>query len=236
MMLMSSKTPAKSDHYGGAELEIRNKKLILFDLDGTLTDPKEGITRSFQYALKKMGISEDRDNLLKVIGPPLWDSFEQFYAMSREESDRAVQYYREYFSEKGLYENEVIETIPQLLHDLKENGKILAVATSKPTIYSVKILKYFQLDRYFHLIVGSELDGTRVRKDEIISHVLNVLGYCAQEAVMIGDRKHDIIGARAHGMTSIGVLFGYGSEEELRASGSDFLASSTSQLRQYLLG
>ena len=233
---MSSKIPEKSDHYGGAELEIRNKKLILFDLDGTLTDPKEGITRSFQYALEKMGISEDRDNLLKVIGPPLWDSFEQFYAMSREESDRAVQYYREYFSEKGLYENEVIETIPQLLHDLKENGKILAVATSKPTIYSVKILKHFQLDRYFRLIVGSELDGTRVRKDEIISHVLNVLGYCAQEAVIIGDRKHDIIGSRAHGMTSIGVLFGYGSEEELRASGSDFLASSTSQLRQYLLG
>lgn len=233
---MSSKIPEKTDHYGGAELEIRNKKLILFDLDGTLTDPKEGITRSFQYALEKMGISEDRDNLLKVIGPPLWDSFEQFYAMSREESDRAVQYYREYFSEKGLYENEVIETIPQLLHDLKENGKILAVATSKPTIYSVKILKHFQLDRYFRLIVGSELDGTRVRKDEIISHVLNVLGYCAQEAVMIGDRKHDIIGARAHGMASIGVLFGYGSEEELRASGSDFLASSTSQLRQYLLG
>ncbi len=218
------------------EAVIKDKQLLLFDLDGTLTDPKDGITRSFQYALEKMGIREERENLLRVIGPPLWDSFMDFYGMNREEADRAVAFYRERFAEIGLFENEVIEGIPELLEELRTKGKTLAVATSKPTIYSVQILERFKLDKYFEEVVGSELDGSRVRKKDIIAHVLQLTARPARDGVMIGDRKHDIEGARAHDMASIGVLFGYGSEEELHTSGADYLAASPSELRNLLLG
>lgn len=215
---------------------MHNKQLILFDLDGTLTDPKEGITKSFQYALEKLGHQEDDlDELEKVIGPPLWDSFMEFYGLSFEEADQGVQYYRERYRKTGLFENKVIPGIPELLEDLKTAGKVLAVATSKPTVYSITILEHFGIDLPFDEIIGSNLDGTRIKKDEIIAHVMSLFDYSPEEIVMIGDRKHDIEGAKAMGIDSIGVLFGYGSRQEFEDHGATHIVESVSELRKLLM-
>ena len=175
---------------------------ILFDLDGTLTDPKIGITTCVQYALHKMGIEEpDPDRLEPFIGPPLTDSFREFYGMNEEEAVRAVEYYRERFSTVGLFENEVYSGIPELLARLKKDGRKLAIASSKPTVYVKKILEYFSIYEYFDIIVGSELDGTRCRKEEVVEEALEQLSaddkFKKRDAVMIGDRKFDIEGAKA---------------------------------------
>lgn len=215
---------------------MKQKQLILFDLDGTLTDPKEGITRSFQYALEKLGYREDDlEELTKVIGPPLWDSFQDFYGMTWEQANQGVQFYRERYRKQGLFENKLIVGIPELLIDLKLAGKKLAVATSKPTVYSITILEHFGIDQPFDEIIGSNLDGTRINKDEIIRHVLSLFDVTPDQAVMIGDRKHDILGAKANQMESIGVLFGYGSTEEFQQSGADQIVATVDELRQLLL-
>lgn len=215
---------------------MKQKQLILFDLDGTLTDPKEGITRSFQYALEKLGYREDDlEELTKVIGPPLWDSFQDFYGMTWEQANQGVQFYRERYRKQGLFENKLIPGIPELLIDLKLAGKKLAVATSKPTVYSITILEHFGIDQPFDEIIGSNLDGTRINKDEIIRHVLSLFDVTPDQAVMIGDRKHDILGAKANQMESIGVLFGYGSTEEFQQSGADRIVATVDELRQLLL-
>ena len=215
---------------------MHKKQLILFDLDGTLTDPKEGITKSFQYALQQLGqIEDDLDALEKVIGPPLWDSFEEFYGLSREQADQGVRYYRERYRELGLFENKIIPGSPELRHDLKLAGKTLAVATSKPTVYSITILEHFGIDQPFDEIIGSNLDGTRINKDDIIGYVLSLFDFSPEEVVMIGDRKHDIEGAHAHGIDSIGVLFGYGSREEFLAHRATMIVETVDQLRHILL-
>lgn len=214
---------------------MKQKQLILFDLDGTLTDPKEGITKSFQYALEKMGYEEDLDNLEKVIGPPLWDSFMDFYGMTKEQADQGVIYYRERYRSVGKFENKVLEGIPELLQELTNAGRRLVVATSKPTDYSVEILEHYDLAKYFDEIVGSNLDGTRIHKTEIIAHVRSLFDLPVEACVMIGDRMHDIIGAKNHQMDSIGVLFGYGSREELTQYGATMIADSVASLRNFLL-
>lgn len=200
-------------------------KYILFDLDGTLTDPKEGITKSVQYALKKYDILiEDLDLLEKFIGPPLKDSFIEYYNFSEKQSLEAIEYYREYFKEKGMYKNKVYEHMEDLLSRLKELGLKLMVATSKPTVFSEQILRHFNLDIYFDAIIGSNLDGTRSKKGEIIKHIIdayNINNF--EEIVMIGDRKHDIIGAQENNVDSIGVTYGYGSEEELRSAKATYI-------------
>ncbi len=216
---------------------MRNKQLILFDLDGTLTDPKEGITKSFRFALEKLGYpEEDLDELEKVIGPPLWDSFQDYYGMTREQADLGVQYYRERYRDVGKFENILIEGIPELLWELKAAGKQLALATSKPTDYSIEILQHFEIDQPFDQMIGSNLDGTRINKDEIIQHVLSLFDIPAENIVMIGDRKHDIIGAKAHGIDSIGVLFGYGSRQEFEQHGATIIVETVDELKQVLLG
>lgn len=216
---------------------MKNKQLILFDLDGTLTDPKEGITKSFRFALEKLGYpEEDLDELEKVIGPPLWDSFQDYYGMTREQADLGVQYYRERYRDVGKFENILIEGIPELLWELKAAGKQLALATSKPTDYSIEILQHFEIDQPFDQMIGSNLDGTRINKDEIIQHVLSLFDIPAENIVMIGDRKHDIIGAKAHGIDSIGVLFGYGSRQEFEQHGSTIIVETVDELKQVLLG
>ncbi|WP_151734017.1 HAD family hydrolase ['Paenibacillus yunnanensis' Narsing Rao et al. 2020] len=198
---------------------------ILFDLDGTLTDPKEGITRSVEYALNKFGIQvEHPDVLLPYIGPPLYDSFVELQGFPGEQALRAVEYYRERYKTIGLYENSVIPGIPRLLEELLESGYSLYVATSKPTVFAEEILRHYGLDRYFKHVAGSNLDGTRSKKSEVIRYVLDENGIRAEQALMIGDRKHDIIGAKACGVASAGVLFGYGSEEELAGAGADYIA------------
>ncbi|MFE8700581.1 HAD family hydrolase [Cytobacillus sp. FJAT-54145] len=212
-------------------------KVILFDLDGTLTDPKVGITKSVQYALGKMGISVTTlDQLDSFIGPPLKDSFSELYHFNSEEVEQAIQLYRERFVEHGMYENEVYESIPELLHSLKGQGKSLVIATSKPTVFAEKILQYFKLDSYFDLIVGSNLDGTRSAKTDIIQYILDVKKDCTlEDFIMIGDRKHDIIGANNTGIDSIGVTYGYGSHSELMDSEPTYIVHTVKEIGELLL-
>lgn len=212
------------------------KKYLLFDLDGTLTDPKEGITNSVAYALEYFGIKvEDKDTLIPFIGPPLTDSFMEFYGFSREQAAEAVEKYREYFSDRGIFENRVYEGILSLMKELKEAGKISILATSKPTVYAGKIVEKFGLAEYLTDIQGSELDGTRVKKEEVIRYAMEVNGIDPADVIMVGDRKHDIEGAHGAGIPVIGVLFGYGSEEELTLAGADYLAENVEALRRLLM-
>jgi len=211
---------------------------ICFDLDGTLTDPKVGITKSVQYALRDLEFEvENLDQLEPFIGPPLAESFQQFYGLSDEEIQRAIASYRVYFKERGMLENEIYPGIRELLLELKERGCQLYVATSKPTVFAVPILKHFQIDDMFQLIAGSELDGTRSAKAEVIQYVLDAYeDIDPATVVMIGDRKHDLIGAQHTGVASIGVGYGYGSEEELRAAHPTYYAETVQELRNLLLG
>jgi phosphoglycolate phosphatase len=204
---------------------------ILFDLDGTLTDPKEGIVNSILYALDKLGIREN--NIVELdsfIGPPLRDSFVKRYNLTDELADQAMTYYREYFSVKGLFENKLYPGVVELLHSLTSNGYQLYVATSKPTVYSIQILKHFSLDSYFREIIGSNLDNTRTDKTEIISHIISTYHVPASHSVMIGDRQHDIIGAKNNSMKTIGVTFGYGSVEELLSFQPDFIVNNCKEI------
>ncbi|NMH72149.1 HAD family hydrolase [Bacillus sp. RO2] len=213
-------------------------KIILFDLDGTLSDPKEGITKSVQYALEKMDIAEpDTDRLETFIGPPLQVSFSEYYGFDEKQSKRAIDFYRERFKEKGMFENVLYPNVPLLLAALKEHGYVLVVATSKPTVFAEKIIKYFELEKDFQHIVGSNLDGTRSSKTEIIQYILDkYTNYDHREFIMIGDRKHDIIGAKNTGIDSIGVTYGYGSPEEIKDAEPTFIFNSVEQLRDKFLG
>jgi len=192
---------------------------LLFDLDGTLTDPFEGITRSMQYALEKMSAPvPDARELHWCIGPPLWESFRVLLETDdKADLDRAVAFYRERFTVTGLFENTLIKGITELLETLSDAGMRLHVCTSKPHAYAGKIVEHFGLMPYFGKVYGSELDGTRSAKAELIAHILNEENLSASETVMVGDRKHDLIGANANGVAGIGVLWGYGSREELEA-------------------
>ncbi|WP_282033205.1 HAD hydrolase-like protein [Metabacillus indicus] len=211
--------------------------LLLFDLDGTLSDPGEGITKSVQYALLKMGISEPHLKKLEgFVGPPLQVSFAERYSFSEEEVERAVSYYRERFIEKGMFENKIYDGIPDFLCSLKKEGYKLAVATSKPSVFAEEILRFFQIDRLFDFVAGSSLDGKGASKTEIILSVMNHFqGVHKEEMVMIGDRKHDIIGAVNTGIRSIGVTYGYGSKEELEEARAELIVSSVEELRGLLL-
>ena len=216
---------------------MRNYKIILFDLDGTLSDPKVGITKSVQYALQKMNIVESNLNKLEsFIGPPLQESFAYFYALDEKSTKKAVDYYRERFVENGMFENELYLHIPRLLERLKQQQKILVVATSKPTVFAEQILKYFKIDQYFKLVVGSNLNGTRTSKTEIIQYILErYKDYREEDFIMIGDRKHDLIGANNTGIDSIGVTYGYGSFEELNQENPTHIANTVEELENLLL-
>jgi phosphoglycolate phosphatase len=209
--------------------------LILFDLDGTLTDPWEGITKSVQYALAKIGIQEpDRHKLTAFIGPPLVESFGHFYHLSLEQAWLAVQYYREYFSEHGLYENGVYEGIPELLQALNDRKIALGVATSKPTFYSDTILRHFDLNKYFQVVVGSNMDGSRVLKAEVIASSIKPFDRESQ-VLMVGDRCHDIEGARSNKIDSVAVAYGYGALDELQQAQPTYLVHTVEELAQLLL-
>ena len=212
-------------------------KYILFDLDGTLIDSGIGITNSVMYALKKYGIEvRDRRELYRFIGPPLWDSFEKYYGFSKEESKKAVEYYREYYREKGIFECLLYDGYADLLKTLKENNMILIVATSKPEIFAKQILEHIDIAKYFTYIAGSELDGTRVKKDEVIKYALESCNINdLSKAIMIGDREHDIVDAKNAGIDSIGVLFGYGNRSELEKSGANFIVDTVADIGKILL-
>ena len=210
---------------------------ILFDLDGTLTDSGPGVTNSVAYALDKFGICiKDKSELHKFIGPPLHDSFEKFHNFSKADAIKAVEYYREYYHKKGVYENRIYEGIEDLLRLLSKNNKTLIVATSKHEYYANKVLEHLNISKYFSFIAGSN-DGTRVKKDEVISYALDKLSICDKEkTIMIGDREYDITGANVLGLDSIGVLFGYGSREELEKAGAKYIVASVSDIGKLILG
>ena len=205
---------------------------ILFDLDGTLTDSEPGIINSIEYALKKYGIEmENKADLRKFLGPPLKASFKQFCGFSEDKAEQAVEFYREYFREKGIFENNVYQGVVDLLEALKAQNKRLVVATSKPEPFTYKILEHFDLLKYFDFVAGSNMDNTRCKKDEVIAYALNSCGIIdLQSVVMIGDREHDIIGANKVGIASIGVLYGYGDLQELETADATYIAKNTREI------
>ncbi len=190
-------------------------KYILFDLDGTLTDPQKGITNAVAYALRHFGIeTEDNSSLNKFIGPPLIYSFVEFSGLREEQAKEAIKKYREYFAPKGIFENKVYDGVPNMLQRLRDRGDKVILATSKPWIYAEQILEHFDLKKYFDFVSGSEMNGDRNSKEEVIAYAVDKYGIDKDRAIMIGDRKHDIIGANKNNIKSIGVLYGYGNMEE----------------------
>ena len=216
---------------------MKNFDVLLFDLDGTLTDSAEGIMNCAEHALNVMGITEpDRNKLLRFIGPPLVDSFMDFYGLSREDAVKAVAAYRERYPVKGIFENRVYEGIPEALELLKNGGKRLAVATSKPEVFALRILDYFDLAKYFEVVTGAELSGERNAKAEVIAECLKRLGNPDKGTVlMIGDRKHDVEGAKLCGIASAGVKFGYAEENELENAGTDYVFGTPLMLAEAVL-
>lgn len=208
---------------------------VLFDLDGTLTDPAEGITNSVAYALERYGIRvEDKKSLYSFIGPPLNDSFMQYYGFSPEKAMEAIGVYREYFRDRGIFENEVYEGIPELLDRIKKSGRKIVLATSKPEEFAVRILEHFDLIGYFDVVAGASMDEKRNKKGDVIKYAMEKGGFSAEGAVMIGDREHDIFGAVENGLPSIGVLYGYGDRKELEAAGAAYIAEAVKDIFELL--
>jgi len=206
---------------------------ILFDLDGTLTDPRQGITRSIQYALAKLGIDEpDLRKLEHFIGPPLLQAFMQFYDFDEARAWQAVNFYRERFKVTGLYENEVFEGVIELLDTLQAQGRHLYIATSKPWEFAREIARHFDFARHFKVIYGSELDGTRTNKVELIAHLLAEEGLDPAQTLMIGDRKHDLIGAHSNGLECVAVGYGFGDRAELEAQTPTWHFDTLAELHQ----
>ncbi|HFI0346100.1 TPA: HAD family hydrolase [Streptococcus suis] len=209
---------------------------ILFDLDGTLTDSGQGILHSVAYALDQMGIDEpDLANLQRFIGPPLYESFSRFYHLNPADTQVAVDAFRVYFKDKGMFENQLYDGILPLLESLKQAGKTLAIATSKPEVFAKQILDYFGIAHYFDVIAGASLDSSRINKTDVISYALAQLDYDPQTTIMVGDREHDIQGAQANQLASIGVLYGYGTKQELEEAGATMIAETLLDLKQLLV-
>lgn len=205
---------------------------VLFDLDGTLTDPGEGITNSVAYALSKYGIEvSDRSELYKFIGPPLRDSFMKYYGFPEDKALQAIEYYREYFRDRGIFENRVYEGVEDMLRQLQAKGKRLVLATSKPEEFALRILEHFDLKKYFSVVAGASMDSSRSKKGDVIAYAISLCeGFDKYTAVMVGDREHDVIGAKENSLRCIGVLYGYGSEDELKNSGADYIAKTPSDI------
>ena len=210
-------------------------KNILFDLDGTLTDPYLGITNAVKYSLRKFGIEENNENTLRaLIGPPLETSFMEFYQFDINKTKTAIGYYREYFSEKGIYENKLYPGIEDVLAKIKDRNKTIILATSKPAIFASKILKYFNIDKYFYDMTGSNLDGTLGEKDEIIKYIMEKHDLKPETTIMIGDRKYDISGAHKNNIHSIAVMYGYGSKEELEQSNPTYFCENVPDILEII--
>ncbi len=207
----------------------------LFDLDGTLTDPKEGITKCFRYALEKMGVeSPALAELEKYIGPPLVKSFRDYF--SEEDAKKAVEYYRERFRDTGIFENGVYDGVEEMLQTAKAQGKKLALATSKPQHFAQIIMEHYGLSQYIDVLVGSRADGQT--KADVIRQVFVEAGLdeaTKKSAIMVGDRLHDIEGAKECGIDSLGVRFGYAKENELEEAGADYIVATTEELKAFVI-
>lgn len=218
---------------------MKNYKYVFFDLDGTITDPGIGITNGVMYSLKHYGIKlPAREELYKFIGPPILESYQKYYGFSKEKSVEALGVYREYYSEKGVYENQLYPGIEEMLDALKKSGKKIVLATSKPEYYAKIILEYFHLTKYFMFIGGSDMEEkVRPGKVDVIRYDLEQCSITdLSEVVMVGDREHDIWGAKKLGIDSIGVLYGYGSRKELEEAGADYVIDSVKDLEHLLVG
>lgn len=216
---------------------MKQYNYLLFDLDGTITDSATGITRCVEYALNYFGIQvSDLHDLLPFIGPPLLDSFKEFYHFTDEQAVIATEKYRERYKDKGIYENELYPGIEELLAQARQNGKTVILATSKPEIFARRILDYFKLSDYFSFIAGSGLDGSLHTKTDVINYILQSNKIAdLSSVIMIGDRKHDIIGAKNVGIDSIGVLYGFGDYDELSEAGATHIVKDIAELRNLLL-
>ena len=235
-------------------------RFLLFDLDGTVTDSGPGIMKAAQIALSRYDIEEtDEERLRLFVGPPLDKSFMERYGFSEEQAWEAIGHFREYYNKTGVFENSVYPGFENMLKELKEEGYVLAIASSKPIVLIHKVLDHFDIDKYFDVVVGCELDGTRSKKSEVIEEVFRQLGVLAVEdglietadktlsenqrislvkekSIMIGDRCYDVEGAHSFGMPCVGVLYGYGSREEMDEAGADFIAATVEDLRDFFLG
>ena len=216
-------------------------KYVFFDLDGTITEPEEGIINGVLFSLSKFGITvEDRTTLYPYIGPPLRDSFRDYHGLSEEDTEQAILYYREYYSTKGIYQNDIMPGMEQAFQTLRQHGCHLYVATSKPELYAKQILQHLKLDGYFDIIAGSTFDKARDTKAAVIEYLITGIAAdqvkpSADEIIMVGDRKFDVIGARAFGIDTIGVLFGYGSKEEFEACDCRYVAADAEEMVQMIL-
>ncbi|MCO7136371.1 HAD hydrolase-like protein [[Clostridium] leptum] len=208
---------------------------VLFDLDGTITDSQEGIIKCVQFALQSLGIEEkDVSRLKSFIGPPLWDTFQLLYHLSDQKTDEAVDKYRQRFRVTGIYENRLYDGIQPLLEHLKKQGVKLAIASTKPLVFVEEVLRYFGIAPLFDAVCGTALDKADSDKSPLIRDALFKLNVPADRAVMIGDRRYDMEGARSVGVPSIGVLYGYGSKDELLSAGAGQLAQSVTELKELL--
>lgn len=210
-------------------------KYLFWDLDGTLTDPGLGITNSIIYSLKKFGIDvEDRTSLYKFIGPPLAQSYKKYFGFDEEKAILAVQYYREYFGDKGLFENEVYAFIPTFLSKCKEKGLKLCLATSKPENYTFRIMEHFELTQYFDYMCGSSVGNIHETKADVIRKALQVSGANKEDVVMIGDRMHDILGAAECGIDCAAVMWGYGGMEEFQIHNAKYIVNNIEELEKII--
>lgn len=205
---------------------------ILFDLDGTITDSGEGITKAVQYSLKYFNILVDNiDDLRKFVGPPLRDSYIKFYGFDNEKAELGICKFREYYEDKGIFENRLYKGIVKVLEELNKKNKSIILATSKPELYAKKILEHFDIDRYFSVIAGADFEETRVNKSDVIKYALDQIKMeDLSKVIMIGDREHDIIGAKENNIKSIGVLYGFGDVIELTQARADYIAKETMDL------
>lgn len=210
---------------------------ILFDLDGTLTDSGEGITNSVAYALDSFGFKyESLKQLECFIGPPLKEQFMKFCAVDEKVGEKLVEKYREYYGEKGIYQNKLYKGADEMLKKLKKNGKKIILTTSKPEKYALIILKYFKIYDLFDFCAGALMTNSRTEKSAVIEYALGNIGHIDKsKTVMVGDRMHDIIGAREHGIDTVGVLYGYGTKKELCEHGAVEVCESVKELCNLLM-
>lgn len=211
-------------------------RAVLFDLDGTLTESGIGITKSVQYALEKMGKPEpDLEKLKVFVGPPLMEQFMRYAEIDEEAARKAVEIYRERYSTIGIYENNLYPGVEEMLSELKNKGYYLAVSSSKPEFFVNQILDYFHIAQYFDAIVGSEMGGNRTKKSEVIEETLRRLNMekYRDQVIMVGDKEHDVLGAREAGMECIAVTYGYGSKEELNHANPMKQVDSTEELLHF---
>lgn len=211
-------------------------KNYFFDLDGTLTDSADGIINSVIYAMKTFGIEEtDRDALRSFVGPPLIDSFMKRYGFSREKAEEALLRFRERFTSIGIYENAPYDGIREILAEIKARGDRVILATSKPEVFAKRILEHFELIQYFDAVCGANLaENSRVEKDEVLLYALETGGALREDSYMIGDRRYDVEAGKKFGLTTVGVLYGYGTREELEKAGADLICESVEQLKEVL--